>query len=76
MCVVGDDFKEVDGTFEFVADQRDVVVTVPLVDNMIPDEVKQFEVVLLASPGIYINSPASAIITILNYSGTYSTLTS
>ena len=66
MCVVGDDFEEVNGTFEIVADQTDVVVTVPLVDDVFPEEVEQFEVVLLASPGVFISSPASAIITILN----------
>ena len=51
---------------EFSANQVDVVVSVPLVDDVFPEGLEEFEVILLASPGVFIDSPASAIVRILN----------
>lgn len=51
---------------EFSANQVDVIVSVPLVDDVFPEELEEFEVILSASPGVFIDSPASAIVRILN----------
>ena len=56
----------VDRLVEFSANQVEVVVTIPLVDDVFPEEQEEFEVILEASPGVFIDSPASATVSILN----------
>ena len=43
-----------------------MVLSVPLVDDVFPEGLEEFEVILSASPGVFIDSPASAIVRILN----------
>ena len=61
-----EDFEDVDQLFGFSADQREIVVSIPLVDDVFPEETEQFEVILEASPGVFIDSPARALVTIFN----------
>ena len=63
---VAEDFEVVNVLVEFSANQVEVVVTIPLVDDVFPEEQEVFEVILEASPGVFIDSPASANVTILN----------
>lgn len=61
-----EDFEVVDVLVEFSANEVDVVVSIPLVDDVFPEELEEFEVILSASPGVFIDSPASVIVRILN----------
>ena len=55
-----------DQLFEFSPDQEEIVVPIPLVDDVFPEETEQFEVILEASPGVFVDSPARALVTIRN----------
>lgn len=67
LCILAlEDFQAVDAAFEFLAGQTEVVVSIPVIDDVFPEETEQFEVILTASPGVFVDSPASAIVSILN----------
>ena len=51
---------------EFGTGQTEATVTIDIVDDDLPEGNEVFEVFLSTSPGVYIISPAFAIITILN----------
>ena len=43
-----------------------MVIPITISDDVFPEEAEQFEVILTASPGVFIDAPASAVVTILN----------
>ena len=51
-------------TVEFAPGATEVPVSIPLVNDVIPEDPESFEVFLSASPGVYIQSPAAATILI------------
>ena len=51
-------------TVEFAPEETEVQVSIPLIDDVFPEEPELFEVFLSASPGVYIQSPAAATILI------------
>ena len=55
-----------DRLVEFSANEVEMVATIPLVDDVFPEEQEEFEVILEASPGVFIDSLASANVSILN----------
>ena len=65
-CVAGEDFEDVDATFQFSPSQTEVVVSITISNDVFPEEAEEFEVILTASPGVFIDAPASAVVTILN----------
>ncbi len=66
LLLVIEDFEEVDGLAEFSPNQEEILVSIPLTDDVFPEEMEQFEVILAASPGVFVDSPARAVVTILN----------
>ncbi len=55
-----------DSQYEFLPNQTFLLVPITIVDDVFPEEAEQFEVILTASPGVFIDSPASTTVTILN----------
>ena len=51
-------------TVEFASGDTEVSVSIPLIDDVFPEDPESFEVFLSASPGVYIQSPAAATILI------------
>ena len=49
---------------EFALGVTEVQVSIPLIDDVFPEDPESFEVFLSASPGVYIQSPAAATILI------------
>ena len=49
---------------EIGSGETEVTVTIPLIDDVFPEDPESFEVFLSASPGVYIQSPAAATILI------------
>ena len=43
-----------------------MVIPITISNDVFPEEAEQFEVILTASPGVFIDAPASAVVTILN----------
>ena len=66
MCAVTEDFEGVDQLIEFSPDQTQLVLSITLTDDVFPEELEQFEVFLAASAGVFIASPARAVVSILN----------
>ena len=64
--LVIEDFEEVDRPIEFSANQESILVPITLTDDVFPEELELFEVLLAASPGVFIDSQARAVVTILN----------
>ena len=52
--------------FEFLPDESKLIITIPLVNDIFPEEMEEFEVFLSASPGVFIDSPAYARVLILD----------
>ena len=55
-----------DLSIEFASEQREIVVEVPLINDVFPEELEKFEVHLSACPGVFVDSPSCATIEILN----------
>jgi hypothetical protein len=66
MRVATEDFEGVDSDFQFLPHQMEVVVSITILNDVFPEEVEQFEVILTSSPGVFIDSPAHVAVTILN----------
>ena len=49
---------------EIGSGETEVTVSIPLIDDVFPEDPESFEVFLSASPGVYIKSPAAATILI------------
>lgn len=64
--LVDEDFENVDRLIEFSANQESISVPIALTDDVFPEAMEHFEVVLASSPGVFIDSPARALVTILN----------
>ena len=43
-----------------------MVIPITISNDVFPEEAEQFEVIISASPGVFIDAPASAVVTILN----------
>ena len=54
----------VNRTVEFASGVTEVQVSIPLIDDVFPEDPESLEVFLSASPGVYIQSPAAATILI------------
>ena len=52
--------------FEFLPNESNLIITIPLVNDIFPEETEEFEVFLSSSPGVFIDSPAYARVVILN----------
>ena len=62
----GEDFIAIDDVFVISPGQTELVVPIALVDDVFPEGVEVFEVLLSTSPGVFIDSPSRATVTILN----------
>ena len=62
--LAGRDYVHLDTTVEFASGVTEAQVTIPLIDDVFPEDPESFEVFLSASPGVYIQSPAAATILI------------
>ena len=60
----GEDFMHVNTIVEIGSGETEVTVSIPLIDDVFPEDPESFEVFLSASPGVYIQSPAAANILI------------
>lgn len=49
---------------EFAPGVSQVTVPVPLIDDVFPEDTEIFQVFLSASPGVYVQAPAVATVTI------------
>ena len=52
--------------FEFLPDESNLIITIPLINDVFPEETEEFEVFLSSSPGVFIDFPAFARVVILN----------
>ena len=52
--------------FEFLPNISNLIITIPLVNDVFPEKTEEFEMFLSASPGVFIDSPAFARVVILN----------
>ena len=52
--------------YEFLPEESNLIITIPLVNDIFPEETEEFQVFLSASPGIFIDSPAYARVIILD----------
>ena len=66
LSTVGEDYEALDTEIQFSPDQTDILVSINIVDDVFPEDTEQLMVILTASPDVYIDSPASAIVTIFN----------
>ena len=64
--VVSEDFEGVSQKFEFLPNESNLIITIPLVNDIFPEETEEFEIFLSSSPGVFIDSPAYARVVILN----------
>ena len=63
----GEDFQSVKMDVTFLSGVTEVMVSVPLIDDVFPEqEFENFEVVLSASPGVLIGSPSFVNFTIVD----------
>ena len=63
----GEDFQAVKMDVTFLSGVTEVMVSIPLLDNVFPEEeFENFEVVLSASPGVLIGSPSFVNFTIVD----------
>ena len=50
----------------FLPQQRQIVLHIPLTNDIFPEAVEEFEVYLSACPGVFIDCPAYTTVRILN----------
>ena len=62
----GEDFIHIETMAQFQSGQTEVGVAVPLLDDVFPESPESFQVFLSSSPGVYIQPPAVANVTILD----------
>lgn len=62
----GEDFIAIDKVFSLSPGQTELMVPIALVDDVIPECVEEFAVLLYTSPGVFVDTPARIIVTILN----------
>ena len=66
MYVVSEDFQCVSLRLEFLPNESNLIITIPLINDIFPEETEEFEVFLSASPDVFIDSPAYARVVILD----------
>ena len=66
IIIVSEDFEGVSQQYEFLPNESNLIITIPLVNDIFPEETEEFEVFLSASPGVFIDSPAYARVVVLN----------
>ncbi len=62
----GEDFVAINNEFSIQPGAIELIIPVSVIDDVFPEMSEHFEVLLHASPGVFIQSPSRAIVTILN----------
>ena len=60
------DFIAIDAVFDLNPGQTELVIPIAIVDDVFPEVAEEFEIYIYSSPGLFVDSPAMATVTILN----------